>query len=645
MKLKSKIISALLVLVLLVSSFTSAGIKHASAAVNVPELLITEVMPKSQDNDDPYEYVELYNNSDIYIDLKNYKFVSPNINIASSNVIPPRGIMVICMRSNTSLYDFNRFYGTNLTAINYMTLPNTSNVLDNSLQNIWLTKDDGTVISMAKYESQDFGLKQTVTYKYPENGFEMIRLGQKQLPTPGTITADQVPDYGTKVAGITLNETFVKMGIGSAKALTAAITPSTATNKNIIWTSSNPNIAVVNSNGIVTAKAEGYTIITAASAENSNIYDTCTIQVAATNIPVTGITLNPTSAYIGVNQATVLTAAVLPELATNKQVIWSSSNTAVATVDNNGIVFGKNAGTATITAKTADGGYTAACIITVYNSNGYIYVTGVSLDKKEISIEPNKAFVLTATVSPENATNKNITWTSSNSNIAVVDTYGIVYTKALGTATITATAEGNHSASCVVTVTNTPTSRIPVTGVKLDKQALIMKLQETKTLSAKVIPSDATNKKVIWQSDNPVCVSVDQTGKLTALKAGIATITVKTEEGNYTAKCIVVVIGGNIDCDNEDHLIVSIKMNKTALKLKDHQKYTLKAIVTPGIGRIKQLIWKSSNTSVATVDNNGTVTPKRTGTVTITASTPDGKLSCQCTVTVYMNNGKGKGKK
>lgn len=645
--MKAKAISILLTMVLIATSFTNIGIKHASAVEKAPELLITEVMPKAQEYDDPYEYIEVYNNSDIYIDLKNYKFINPYIDITESNVIPPKGTMVICMRSNTSLYTFNQFYGTALTTNNYMTLPNATNILEDSAKAIYLAKDDSTIVSMAEYEIQDFGLKQAVTYKYPETGFGMVRLGQKQAPTPGTVTEGQVPDYGTKVAGITLDKTTATMEIGNKIALVATITPSTAINKNIIWTSTDVSVATVDSNGIVTAKATGVAVITAKTVDGG-LTATCTIIVSY--VPVTCIDLDKTSTSIYVNQTIVLKATVLPEIATNKQVIWTSNDTNIATVDVNGTVMGKNVGTAIITAKTVDGNHTATCAVYVYNSNGYIFVTGIKLDKQEISIEPSTMYALVATVSPDNATNKNVVWNSSNTNVATVDINGIVLAKAVGTATITATTvEGNLPASCKVNVTTTPTSAVPVTAVKLNKLALIMELQETKTLTATIMPSDATNKKVTWFSDNPTYVKVDENGKLTALKEGVATITVKTEDGNCTAKCIVVVVKENDDDDddddNDEHPVLNIKMNKTSLKLKDHQRYTLKAIVTPGVGRVTKLNWKSSNTSVVIVDNNGTVTPKGTGTAIITASTSDGKLSCQCTVTVLMSKSKGKGKK
>jgi len=650
--LKARVISILLALSLLVSGFIGIKPNKAFAAEKSPDILITEIMPAGQNGDDPYEYIELYNNSENSINLRSYKFVYPDANINISKTIQPKGTMVVCMRGSTTRENFNKFYGTSLTSDMYMTLPFTSNVLDNdTARSVILVKDDSYVVSMAKYETSDFETEKGVTYKYPETGLDMIRIGQKQQPTPGAVDSNQVPNYGIRVTGISLDRNFLNLNVGKTAALTATVTPASAQNKKVIWTSSNPNIAYVGTNGVVTARAIGAAIITAKT-EDGGFTAFCTLLVS--NVSVIGVVLDKSYASVDVNSAFVLTAKVLPDAAGNKQITWMSD---IAVVDQNGIVYGKSAGTAIITVKTVEGGYTDTCKVTVNSTNGYIPVTGISLDKKDIKLDLNRAVVITAKVNPSNATNKNVEWRSSNTNVASVDDNGIVFAKTLGTATITViTEDGNYSANCKVMVTNTPDTSVPVTGIKLNEQALIMELKETETLKATVLPSDAVNKDVTWYSNDSSIVSVDQNGKLTALKEGVATITVTTEEGSYTAKCIVVVIkeddhddddddDDDDDKDKDEHPALSIKMNKTTLKMKDQQRYTLKAIVTPGVGRVTKLNWKSSNTSVAIVDNNGTVTPKGTGTAIITASTPDGKLSCQCTVTVYMSKSKGKGKK
>ena len=165
--------------------------------------------------------------------------------------------------------------------------------------------------------------------------------------------------------------------------------------------------------------------------------------------PVTGVTVEPTSKAIAVGEETQLTATVTPEDASIKTVTWSSSNTSVATVDSTGKVTGVSAGTATITVTTTDGGKTATCEITV----GEVAVTGITLDKESALVEVGRTVQLTATVTPENVTNKNVIWTSSNENVARV-VNGEVTGYEEGTVTITAiTEDGGKTATCSVTVT------------------------------------------------------------------------------------------------------------------------------------------------------------------------------------------------
>ena len=170
-----------------------------------------------------------------------------------------------------------------------------------------------------------------------------------------------------KATGISLNRTSATLTTkGQTLQLTATVTPDNATNKSVTWTSSNTAVATVSSTGLVTAVANGTATITATTADGSNKTATCTVTVNIP-VPVTGITLNKTTATLTSKGPTLqLSATVTPSNATNKSVTWTSSNTAVATVSNIGLVTAVGAGTATITAAATDGsGITATCKVTV----------------------------------------------------------------------------------------------------------------------------------------------------------------------------------------------------------------------------------------------------------------------------------------
>ena len=167
-------------------------------------------------------------------------------------------------------------------------------------------------------------------------------------------------------------------------------------------------------------------------------------------VPATGITLNHSTLSLAVSGSVALTATLTPENATDA-VVWSSNNTEIAEVSNNGTVTAKALGTATITATV--GSYTATCEVTVA-----VPVTGVSLDKETMSLTAGSTGTLVATITPANATNQNLTWTSDNEEVATVSD-GVVSAVAAGTANITVTTDdGGKTATCAVTVTRRSSS-------------------------------------------------------------------------------------------------------------------------------------------------------------------------------------------
>jgi uncharacterized protein YjdB len=263
-------------------------------------------------------------------------------------------------------------------------------------------------------------------------------------------------------------------------------------------------------------------------------------------VPVSGVTLNKTSITLNEGQSERLTATVTPANATNKLVAWSSSNASVATVDGNGNVTGVKAGSAVITVKTADGGKMATCQVTVKAVT--VPVTGVTLNKTSITLNEGQSERLTATVTPANATNKAVTWSSSNASVATVDGNGNVTGVKAGSVVITVkTADGNKTATCQVTV---KAVTVPVSGVTLNKTSITLNEGQSESLTATVTPANATNKAVTWSSSNASVATVDGNGKVIAVKAGSTVITVKTADGNKTATCQVTVVAAAEDPDS-----------------------------------------------------------------------------------------------
>lgn len=338
------------------------------------------------------------------------------------------------------------------------------------------------------------------------------------------------------VAGVSLDKTEIVLVEGSSEKLTATVEPANATNKGVTWSSDHEAIATVDQNGAVTARRGGQATITVTTADGSKTA-TCTVRVKIQiGEPVQSVGLNKTELALEVGKTGTLEAKVEPSDATNKNVTWSSSNPEVATVDN-GVVTAVSAGEAIITVTTEDGAKTATCKVTV-NAPQTVPVTGVTLDKAELTLEKGSTGTLTATVAPQNATNNTVTWSSSNPEFVTVAN-GTVTAVSAGTATITVTtADGNHKATCTVTVIP---KTVQVSGIQVQGSASVYVGGSTK-LTATVTPTNATNQKVTWDSNNESVATVGTDGTVTAVSAGTATITATAQDGSGISGSFVVTV-------------------------------------------------------------------------------------------------------
>jgi predicted outer membrane repeat protein len=249
-----------------------------------------------------------------------------------------------------------------------------------------------------------------------------------------------------------------------------------------------------------------------------------------------------------------------------------------------------------------------------------IGVLGVTLDRSSLRLSSGTTGTLVATVEPDFATDKSVTWSSSNESVATVAD-GVVTAVSDGTATITVTTvNGGFTATCNVTVYT------PVTGVSLNEEAITLEVSETFTLVATITPAGATDQTVGWVSGNQSVATVNNSGLVTAVSAGTATISVVTVDGSFIATCDVTVIEPSI-------AVTGVSLDQTTLALEPGNTATLVATVAPGDATDKSVSWTSSNEAVATVAD-GVVTAVADGTCTITVTTTDGGFTATCDVTV-----------
>ena len=247
----------------------------------------------------------------------------------------------------------------------------------------------------------------------------------------------------------------------------------------------------------------------------------------------------------------------------------------------------------------------------------------MAVTPSRIEIIEGESAVLSASVSPEAASDRAVAWSSSDRSVATVDKAGTVHGLRPGTATVTATAEGK-SGTCAVTV---KAKAVNVTEVTLDRAELPLTEGETETLTVTVKPDNADNRKVTWSSDKTEVATVGGDGRVTAVKAGEAVVTVTTEDGGKTATCKVTVKAKAIG-------VTEVTLDRTELTLTEGETETLTATVRPDNADNRKVTWSSDKTEIATVDGAGKVTAVKSGEATVTVTTEDGGKTATCRVTV-----------
>lgn len=420
---------------------------------------------------------------------------------------------------------------------------------------------------------------------------------------------------------ITLNRSEAKVSRGKKLTLLATVLPADTTDKTVTWSTSDKSIATVSDKGVVTGiKVSKDPVIITATTSNGKSAE-CYVTVTE---PVTGVKVSPKKKTVYVGNSFTIKKTIYPlgNDSVNSNVTWKSSNKKVATVNKNGVVTPKAGGKCTITCTTEDGNYIAKCVVTVKEK-----VSSIKLNKTKLSMKIGTSYQLKADVLRHTATNRKVKWSSSNSRIVSVSSTGKLKAKKLGKATITVKAlDGSGvKATCKVTVVR------KVSYLKLNKSYItLITGYQYKTLKAKVLPKDATNKKLRWSTSDAKIVSVNKnTGTMFAESAGTAFITVRTTDGSkLSRRCRVKVI--------DPVPITSLTISQSEITLVNGNKSQLEVRAIPS-DTTSAVRWMTDDRSIATVSSNGMVTARKPGTTTITAYCNEG-IESQCTVTVIQMN-------
>lgn len=432
-----------------------------------------------------------------------------------------------------------------------------------------------------------------------------------------------------QVGGVYILEDAVRMHVNhlddvdDTQQLTVVVLPENATYKGVIWSSDNEEVATVDQNGLVTALDYGVANIYAASEYDPSLSDVCVVTVGP--VEVESITLTNTELLMRVGYTSELMAIVHPDNACDKSVVWSSDNEAIATVDQDGIVTAHAVGQVNIIATSvAYPDVKGVCAVTVVPEETITAVTDLTISDSELELFVGDTYTILATVLPEDATDKTVTWRSSDWSVVTVTQEGYVTAVGIGTAIIYASSSNGLTVECAVTV-----KPVPVASISLTNTELLMRVGYTSELLAIVRPDNAYEKRVYWSSDNEEIATVDQDGIVTAHAVGTANIyATSIVDPSIQGVCVVTVV--------EEHTVTAVTdiiLSDSKITIIIPDTYQLTATILPEDATDKTVTWKSSDRSVVTVDQDGLVTSVGLGTAIVYASSSNG-LTVECEVTV-----------
>ena len=447
--------------------------------------------------------------------------------------------------------------------------------------------------------------------------------------------------------GIRLDKTELELMELESDTLLATILPDGLKSLSVVWSSNADSIATVNDFGIVTAVKEGTAVITA-STFGRPFSAECQVTVTKRPVGIRYLELDTASViltcYSGEWETLQLTATVQPANA-DADLLWTSTNEAVATVTEEGLVQAVAEGTAFIRCVASnDESRRDSCEVRVVRENGVIGVS-ISPADEEFTLKVDEVKTLSVEILPQNAEDKTVTWTSSNPSVLVVEAQGDTQTTQLtalkeGEAVVTLKSnDGGFVDSCKVVVISNVVKVTSLTGLQ---QSLSGEVGGTAEVSVTVAPSDASNKTVIWTSSDEEVVAVQadsdsRTATVTYLKAGTATITATSEDNpQATLSCSVTVL------PERGSIVAVTHLSGLAKTLSGivGETSTVSVNVFPSDATNTAITWTSSDETVATVEphydsRNAKVTYLKAGTTTITATSVDNpEAAMSCTVTV-----------
>ena len=423
-----------------------------------------------------------------------------------------------------------------------------------------------------------------------------------------------------KVQQITLTPSASSVVVGESLQIAAKVLPENATNATLKWKITPENVLKPTAaSGQFTAQQVGEALVRAEATDGSGITAECKVVVKPRLVQ--SISLNATQKELIIGDSFSLTATLSPENATNRHVIWKLVSGDAISLSNTGVIQAKKVGEALVRAEAADGsGTTAECKVVVKPR----LVQAISLNATQKNLIIGDSFTLTATLSPENATNRNVIWKLVSGNAITLSADGVIQAKKVGEALVRAEAmDGSGvSAECKVVVKPRLVQTISLNSTKKD-----LLIGESFALTATAMPENATNRNVIWKLVSGDAISLSNTGVIQAKKVGVALVRAEAADGSgITAECKVVVKPRLVQA-------ISLKLEKDTVAVGEH--FTVTADVLPKNATNSTLQWSVSDPLLLKHLGAGSFEALKTGSATITAQARDGsKQEASCRIEI-----------
>lgn len=469
----------------------------------------------------------------------------------------------------------------------------------------------GTAVITAKLAGEKKSWKATLTVNV------LRRVTDVTLNTAQLKVYQATDPQVSELLGVETEHDVILLAAGKNAELRSTCTPSDASSKKVTYTSSDEGVLKITGNTMKALQA-GECELTVASQQNPEVKEIFHVLVTQ---PVTRVTVDAEAKSVNVGERLTLYAQCEPDNATLTAVEWSSRSPKVAEVDQNGTVTGLKKGSAVIEAKAADGsGKTGTFTVQVEQ-----LPTGISFRDATLNLIASQSSTAQATVSPADANDKSLRWSSSDESVATVNSQGRITAVRRGECVITATCAANPDVSATLTVNVIQR----VTAIRFDDSSVSLPVKTDYQLSWTVEPADASIQDVTFSSNNKNVATVDAFGNVTGVSKGTAVITVKATDGSNRQGQIKVQVTQPVE---------GVSIQYAVYHIQKGGSLNIKALIQPSNANNIAVDWTIEDESIATVTGNGknvgTVRGRKSGTTTITGVTQDGGYTASAEIRV-----------